>query len=54
MTWQLIKDAILGKEQDFTIFLKNSHSYFGYSHDLGDMMESLFAVVYIFLVSQIR
>ncbi len=54
MTWQLIKDAILGKEQDFTSLpLKTAIFILAIPMILEMMMESLFAVVDIFFVARL-
>ncbi len=54
MTWQLIKDAILGKEQDFTSLpLKTAIFVLAIPMILEMMMESLFAVVDIFFVARL-
>jgi putative MATE family efflux protein len=54
MTWQLIKDAILGKEQDFTsLSLKTAIVVLAIPMILEMMMESAFAVVDIFFVSKL-
>lgn len=54
MTWQLIKDAILGKEQDFTILpLKTAIFVLAIPMILEMMMESAFAVVDIFFVAKL-
>ena len=54
MTWQLIKDAILGKEQDFTkLSLKTAIVILAIPMILEMMMESLFAVVDIFFVAKL-
>jgi putative MATE family efflux protein len=54
MTWQLIKDAILGKEQDFTsLSLKTAILILAIPMILEMMMESLFAVVDIFFVAKL-
>ncbi len=54
MTWQLIKDAILGKEQDFTSLpLKTAIFILAIPMILEMMMESAFAVVDIFFVAKL-
>ncbi|MDG1278487.1 MAG: MATE family efflux transporter [Algoriphagus sp.] len=54
MTFQLIKDAILGKEQDFTkLSLKTAIVILAIPMILEMMMESLFAVVDIFFVAKL-
>lgn len=54
MTWQLIKDAILGKEQDFTSLpLKTAIFVLAIPMILEMMMESAFAVVDIFFVARL-
>lgn len=54
MTWQLIKDAIRGKEQDFTqLSLKKAILVLAIPMILEMMMESLFAVVDIFFVAKL-
>ncbi|MHA7128539.1 MATE family efflux transporter [Algoriphagus namhaensis] len=54
MTWQLIKDAIRGKEQDFTqLSLKTAIVVLAIPMILEMMMESLFAVVDIFFVAKL-
>lgn len=54
MTWQLIKDAILGKEQDFTSLpLKTAIVVLAIPMILEMMMESAFAVVDIFFVAKL-
>ncbi|MFC3881444.1 MATE family efflux transporter [Algoriphagus namhaensis] len=54
MTWQLIKDAIQGKEQDFTqLSLKTAIVVLAIPMILEMMMESLFAVVDIFFVAKL-
>jgi putative MATE family efflux protein len=54
MTLQLIKDAILGKEQDFTrLSLKTAIVILAIPMILEMMMESLFAVVDIFFVAKL-
>lgn len=54
MSWQLLKDAILGKEQDFTSLpLKTSIFVLAIPMILEMMMESLFAVVDIFFVARL-
>lgn len=54
MTWQLIKDAILGKEQDFTsLSLKTAIFVLAIPMILEMMMESAFAVVDIFFVAKL-
>ena len=54
MTWQLIKDAILGKEQDFTrLSLKTAIFILAIPMILEMMMESAFAVVDIFFVAKL-
>jgi putative MATE family efflux protein len=54
MTLQLIKDAILGKEQDFTsLSLKKAILILAIPMILEMMMESLFAVVDIFFVAKL-
>ncbi|MFT4855864.1 MAG: putative MATE family efflux protein [Algoriphagus sp.] len=54
MTLQLIKDAILGKEQDFTsLSLKTAILILAIPMILEMMMESLFAVVDIFFVAKL-
>lgn len=54
MTWQLIKDAIVGKEQDFTSLpLKTAIFVLAIPMILEMMMESLFAVVDIFFVARL-
>lgn len=54
MTLQLIKDAILGKEQDFTSLpLKTAIFVLAIPMILEMMMESLFAVVDIFFVARL-
>lgn len=54
MTWQLIKDAIRGKEQDFTrLSLKTAILVLAIPMILEMMMESLFAVVDIFFVAKL-
>ena len=54
MTWQLIKDALLGKEQDFTrLPLKTAVFILALPMILEMMMESSFAIVDIFFVSKL-
>ncbi|RIW14467.1 MATE family efflux transporter [Algoriphagus lacus] len=54
MTWQLIKDAILGKEQDFTSLpLRTAIVVLAIPMILEMMMESAFAVVDIFFVAKL-
>jgi putative MATE family efflux protein len=54
MTWQLIKDAVLGKEQDFTSLpLKTAIFVLAIPMILEMMMESAFAVVDIFFVAKL-
>ncbi len=54
MTWQLIKDAILGKEQDFTrLSLKTGIFILAIPMILEMMMESAFAIVDIFFVAKL-
>jgi len=54
MTWQLIKDALLGKEQDFTrLPLKTAIFLLALPMILEMMMESSFALVDIFFVAQL-
>jgi putative MATE family efflux protein len=54
MTWQLIKDAILGKEQDFiSLPLKTAIFVLAIPMILEMMMESAFAVVDIFFVAKL-
>jgi len=54
MTWQLIKDAIQGKEQDFTrLSLKTAIFILAIPMILEMMMESAFAVVDIFFVAKL-
>lgn len=54
MTWQLIKDAILGKEQDFTrLSLKTAIFILAIPMILEMMMESAFAIVDIFFVAKL-
>ncbi|WP_111669959.1 MATE family efflux transporter [Algoriphagus litoralis] len=54
MSWQLIKDAILGKEQDFTSLpLKTAIFVLAIPMILEMMMESAFAVVDIFFVAKL-
>ena len=54
MTWQLIKDALLGKEQDFTrLPLKTAVFILALPMILEMMMESSFAIVDIFFVAQL-
>ncbi len=54
MTFQLFKDAILGKEQDFTkLSLKTAIFILAIPMILEMMMESLFAVVDIFFVAKL-
>lgn len=54
MTWQLIKDAFLGKEQDFTrLPLKTAILVLAIPMILEMMMESAFAVVDIFFVAKL-
>jgi putative MATE family efflux protein len=54
MTWQLIKEAILGKEQDFTSLpLKTAIFVLAIPMILEMMMESAFAIVDIFFVSKL-
>jgi len=54
MTLQLIKDAIVGKEQDFTrLSLKTAIVILAIPMILEMMMESLFAVVDIFFVAKL-
>ncbi|SHO59855.1 MATE family efflux transporter [Algoriphagus zhangzhouensis] len=54
MTFQLIKDAILGKEQDFTVLsLKTAIMVLAIPMILEMMMESAFAVVDIFFVAKL-
>jgi len=54
MTWQLIKDALLGKEQDFTSLpLKTAIFVLAIPMILEMMMESAFAVVDIFFVAKL-
>jgi len=54
MAWQLIKDAIVGKEQDFTTLpLKTAIFVLAIPMILEMMMESLFAVVDIFFVARL-
>ena len=54
MNFQLIKDAILGKEQDFTVLpLKTAIMVLAIPMILEMMMESLFAVVDIFFVAKL-
>lgn len=53
-TWQLIKDAIRGKEQDFTkLSLKTAIFVLAIPMILEMMMESLFAIVDIFFVAKL-
>jgi len=57
MTWQINQDANPCKEQiDFiSLFVKNSHPYFGYSHEILEMMmESLFLRVCDIFLLQVR
>jgi putative MATE family efflux protein len=54
MTWQLIKDALRGKEQDFTrLSLKKAIFILAIPMILEMMMESAFAVVDIFFVAKL-
>ncbi|SFB60389.1 MATE family efflux transporter [Algoriphagus aquimarinus] len=54
MTWQLIKDALRGKEQDFTSLpLKTAIFVLAIPMILEMMMESAFAVVDIFFVAKL-
>ncbi|WP_192349621.1 MATE family efflux transporter [Algoriphagus sp. Y33] len=54
MTWQLIKDALRGKEQDFTsLSLKTAIFVLAIPMILEMMMESAFAVVDIFFVAKL-
>jgi putative MATE family efflux protein len=54
MTWQLIKDSLLGKEQDFTSLpLKTAVFILAIPMILEMMMESSFAIVDIFFVAQL-
>jgi putative MATE family efflux protein len=54
MTWQLIKDALQGKEQDFTrLSLKTAIFILAIPMILEMMMESAFAVVDIFFVAKL-
>lgn len=54
MTWQLIKDALKGKEQDFTsLSLKTAIFVLAIPMILEMMMESAFAVVDIFFVAKL-
>ena len=54
MTWQLIKDALLGKEQDFTrLPLKTAIFILALPMILEMMMESSFAIVDLFFVAQL-
>jgi putative MATE family efflux protein len=54
MTWQLIKDSLLGKEQDFTCLpLKTAVFILAIPMILEMMMESSFAIVDIFFVAQL-
>lgn len=54
MTWQLIKDALLGKEQDFTrLPLKTAIFILALPMILEMMMESAFAIVDIFFVAKL-
>lgn len=54
MTWQLIKDSLLGKEQDFTrLPLKTAIFILAIPMILEMMMESSFAIVDIFFVAQL-
>lgn len=54
MTWQLIKDALMGKEQDFTsLSLKTAIFVLAIPMILEMMMESAFAVVDIFFVAKL-
>ncbi|WP_057940367.1 MATE family efflux transporter [Algoriphagus resistens] len=54
MTWQLIKDALKGKEQDFTSLpLKTAIFVLAIPMILEMMMESAFAVVDIFFVAKL-
>lgn len=54
MTWQLIKDALKGKEQDFTSLpLKTAIFILAIPMILEMMMESAFAVVDIFFVAKL-
>lgn len=54
MTWQLIKDALQGKEQDFTsLSLKTAIFVLAIPMILEMMMESAFAVVDIFFVAKL-
>ncbi|AMQ56685.1 MATE family efflux transporter [Algoriphagus sanaruensis] len=54
MNWQLVKDAILGKEQDFTkLSLKTAIFLLAIPMILEMIMESLFAVVDIFFVAKL-
>ncbi|WPR77976.1 MATE family efflux transporter [Algoriphagus sp. NG3] len=54
MTWQLIKDALQGKEQDFTsLTLKTAIFILAIPMILEMMMESAFAVVDIFFVAKL-
>ncbi|MDA1269340.1 MAG: MATE family efflux transporter [Bacteroidetes bacterium] len=54
MTWQLIKDAFLGKEQDFTrLPLKKAIFILAIPMILEMMMESAFAIVDLFFVAKL-
>lgn len=54
MTWQLIKEALLGKEQDFTrLPLKTAIFILAIPMILEMMMESAFAIVDIFFVAKL-